>query len=82
MKIEAPTGRIRVKMVKRLFISTTPEVEEITGQRTKIDNVRALFLLIRGGICHWLDALFRVVLDGVDGAIDRVGLHQSWIIGL
>ena len=35
-----------MKMVKRLFISTTPEMEEITGQRTKIDIVRARIVFI------------------------------------
>ena len=31
---------------------------------------------------RWLNALFSIVLDTVDGAVDRVGLHQSRIIRL
>ena len=31
---------------------------------------------------RWLNTPFRVVLDAVDRAVDRVGLHQSRILGL
>jgi hypothetical protein len=37
---------------------------------------------VSASVRHRLNAFFRVVLDAVDRAVDRVGLHQSRVIRL
>jgi hypothetical protein len=61
--------------------SAGEQVSEILGSMGMKLCSRAL-TLVSGSVRRWLNALFRVVLDAVDCAVDHVGFHQSRVIRL